>query len=75
MSGTMSQTLILAFIGASLAAMLVLVSYGVQLNQFLSSNYMAIEFLHGIIGGMSVIISIQVSVLLSVCFLERQHER
>lgn len=75
MSGTMSQTLILAFIGSSLTAMLVLTAYGVQFNQFLSSNYMAIEFLHGIIGGMSVVISIPVSVILSAWFLEKRRAR
>ena len=69
MSGTMSQTLILAFIGSSLTAMLVLRSYGVHFNQFLSSDYMAIEILHGIIGGLSVILSIPVTVLLSTWFL------
>ena len=75
MSGTMSQTLILAFIGSSLTAMLVLTAYGVQFNQFLSSNYMAIEFLHGIIGGVSVVISIPVSVILSAWFLEKRRAR
>ena len=69
MSGTMSQTLILAFIGTSLTAMLVLRSYGVHFDQFLSSDYMAIEILHGIIGGLSVIISIPVTVFLSTWFL------
>lgn len=69
MSGTMSQTLILAFIGTSLTAMLVLRSYGVHFDQFLSSDYMAIEILHGIIGGLSVIISIPVTVILSTWFL------
>ena len=69
MSGTMSQTLILAFIGSSLTAMLVLMSYGVHFNQFLSSNYMTIEFLHGMIGGLSVIVSIPITVLLSSWFL------
>ncbi len=71
MSGTMSQTLILAFIGSALTAMLALMSYGVSFNQFLSSNYMAIEFLHGIIGGTSVIISIPVTVLLCAWYLCR----
>ena len=71
MSGTMSQTLILAFIGSALTAMLSLMSYGVSVNQFLSSNYMAIEFLHGIIGGTSVIISIPVTVLMCAWFLCR----
>lgn len=75
MSGTMSQTLILAFIGSSLTAMLVLTAYGVRFNQFLSSNYMAIEFLHGIIGGVSVVISIPVSVILSAWFLEKRRAR
>ena len=71
MSGTMSQTLILTFIGSALTAMLSLMSYGVSVNQFLSSNYMAIEFLHGIIGGTSVIISIPVTVLMCAWFLCR----
>lgn len=71
MSGTMSQTLILAFVGSSLTEILVLISYGVQFDQFLSSNYMAIEFLQGIIGGVSVIVSIPVTVLISSWYLQK----
>ena len=71
MSGTMSQTLILAFVGSALTEMLVLMSYGVSIDQFLSSNYMSIEFLHGIIGGMTVIVSIPITVLISSWFLTR----
>lgn len=64
MIGTMCQTLILAFTGSSLTSLLVLISYGIDFNQLLSSDYMAIEFIHSFVGGIAVILCVPITSLI-----------
>ncbi len=66
MIGANCQTLILAFVGSSLATLLVLVSYGTQFDQFLSSNYLAVEVVHGITGSIAVILAVPITAALFV---------
>ncbi len=61
MIGTMTNTLILAFAGGTLATMLILVSYGVQFNQLLSSNFIALELATGIAGSAAVVLTVPIS--------------
>lgn len=61
MIGMMCQTLILAFVGSSLATLLVLLSYGTQLDQFMSSDYVAVEVVHAVTGSLAVIASVPVT--------------
>ncbi|MBY4797451.1 YibE/F family protein [Collinsella sp. AGMB00827] len=61
MIGTMCQTLILAFTGSSLTSMLVLMAYGVDMAQLISSDYMAVELLHSFVGGIAVIACVPVT--------------
>jgi len=68
MVGTMCMTLILAFVGSSLTVLLVLVSYGTQFDQFLSSDYVAIEAVHAISGSLAVIFSVPVTAGLCALF-------
>lgn len=72
MVGTMCQTLILAFVGSSLSTLLVLVSYGTQFDQFMSSDYMAIEVVHGIAGSIAVIFAVPITAGLCVLFGKRE---
>jgi uncharacterized membrane protein len=68
MIGANCQTLILAFIGDSMAMLLVMISYGTRLDQFLSSNYLAIEVIHGFAGSMAVILSAPITAALCALF-------
>ena len=61
MIGTMSNTLIFAFAGSALVAMLVFCSYGVQLHQLLSSDYLAAELAQGLCSTAAVILTVPVS--------------
>ena len=58
MIGTMSNTLIFAFVGSALVTMLVFCSYGVQLHQILSSDYLAVELAQGICSTAAVILTV-----------------
>lgn len=56
--GTMSTTLIFVFAGGALTSMLVLYSYGVQPNQLLSSDYIALELSQSLCSTMAVIFTV-----------------
>lgn len=66
MIGTMSNTLIFAFIGGALGTVLLLYSYGIQFHQLLNSDYIAVELAQGICGTVAVILSVPVF-LFSCC--------
>jgi uncharacterized membrane protein len=74
MIGTMSQTLILAFVGSSLATLLVLISYGTRFDQLMSSDYMAIEVVQGVAGSMAVIVAVPVTAGLSALLAGRRSQ-
>jgi uncharacterized membrane protein len=61
MIGAQSMTLILAFVGSSLATLLSLIAYGARFDQVLSSDYVAVEALHGITGSLAVIVAVPVT--------------
>ncbi|MBE6810245.1 MAG: YibE/F family protein [Ruminococcaceae bacterium] len=61
MIGTMTNTLILAFAGGSVAMLILLVSYGVQYNQLISSNYIALEVAKGLAGSVAVVLTVPIS--------------
>lgn len=65
MIGTMCQTLVLAFVGSSIATLLVMISYGTQFNQFLSSNYVALELVQAVSGSMAIIFTVPITSYLS----------
>ncbi|GHU49599.1 membrane protein [Clostridia bacterium] len=69
--GANCQTLILAFVGSSLATLLVLISYGTMFDQFLSSDYMAVEILHGIAGSMAVIAAVPITAAMCAFLSEK----
>lgn len=61
MIGAMSMTLILAFVGSALAMLLSLIAYGTKLDQVLSSDYVAVEVVHGITGSLAVIVAVPIT--------------
>ena len=65
MVGTMTNTLILAFLGSSLVLTLYIYSIGLSLNQFLSSSYLAVEIATGISSSIGVILSVPLTALIA----------
>jgi uncharacterized membrane protein len=61
MIGTMTNTLILAYAGSSLMTLLIFTSYGLQYQQLLSSDYLAIELGQAIAGSAAVVITVPVT--------------
>ena len=65
MVGTMTYTLILAFIGSSFVVVIYLYSIGLQPYQLLSSSYLAIEVISGISSSIGVILSVPITAFIS----------
>lgn len=58
MIGTMTNTLILAFTGSAFITLLVFLSYQVQFNQLINSNYLSIEIAQGLCGTFGIVLTI-----------------
>ncbi len=56
--GTMSNTLILAFVGNSFNMMLMIYSYGVGIQQLLNTDFIAIEVIRSIAGSIGIICTV-----------------
>lgn len=69
MVGTMTNTLILAFIGSSLALVIYLYSLGLEVHQLYSSAYVSIEVVSGIASSIGVILSVPITALISSVIL------
>ncbi len=65
MVGTMTNTLILAFLGSSFVLILYLYSIGLSAHQLISSSYLSIEVISGISSSIGVILSIPITAFIS----------
>lgn len=60
MMGTMSNTLILAFLGESIFSFILMYSYQVQFTQLFNSNSVAIDILNAICGSLAVVLTVPI---------------
>ncbi len=71
--GTMSNTLILAYVGTALNTMLCLIAYGYQFTQLLSSDYLAIELSQGLCATLGVVLTVPVTAgIAAILFSKRK---
>ena len=73
MIGTMTNTLILAFVGSAFITLLVFISYQVQFDQLISSNYLCIEIAQGICGTFGIVLTIPAASAIMAGLLTRKH--
>lgn len=73
MIGTMSNTLIMAFVGSQLDSLLCLLAYGYHGNQLFSSDYLAIEISQGLCATMGVVLSVPVSAIIASLLYVRKN--
>ncbi len=64
MVGTMTNTLILAFVGSSLVMMIFLVTNAPTLQQLMSSAYLSIEVVQGVASSIGVVLAVPLSVFI-----------
>lgn len=72
MVGTMTNTLILAFLGSGFTLILYLYSLGLSPRQLLSSAYVSLEVVSGIASSVGVILSIPLTALITVEVFTRE---
>ena len=58
MIGTMSNTLILAFVGSSINTIMIIYSYSYQMHQIVNMYSIGIEIMRGIAGTMGIILTV-----------------
>ncbi|MSS62385.1 YibE/F family protein [Velocimicrobium porci] len=63
--GTMANTLILAFTGASLNLLLLIYSYGIPYTQLMNTDLIAIEIMKGIAGSVGIILTVPIVAFIS----------
>lgn len=72
MIGTMSNTLILAFVGSAFVSILVLFSFQVDLKQLMNSNYIIVEMAQGLTGTLGVILTVPIASFISAYLLKKE---
>ena len=72
MVGTMTNTLILAFLGSSFTLILYLYSLGLARYQLLPSPYLSIEVISGVSSSIGMILAIPLTALVSALWLDRR---
>ena len=72
MVGTMTNTLILAFLGSGLTLIIYLYSLGLDPHQLISSAYLATEAVSSIASSIGVILSVQLNAELKALILDRK---
>jgi len=70
--GTMSSTLILAFIGGSLAMMIFMYVTDVSFNQFINNNLIVMEVIKGIAGSFGIILAAPLTAVIAAKMLNKK---
>lgn len=65
MMGTMSNTLILAFVGGSITTLMLNYSYNLPVNQLLNSYNIGIEIMQGISGSLGIVLTVPVTAFIA----------
>lgn len=71
--GTMSNTLILVYLGSSLP--LVLLSSNIDMNKFFNLNQVATEILSAIIGSIAILACVPITAVIAAVLIKRQDEK
>ena len=71
MVGTMTNTLILAFLGSGLTFIIYLISLGLDPRQLISSAYVATEVISGISSSIGVILAVPLTALITAFLLTK----
>lgn len=74
MIGTMSNTLILAYVGSSINLVVILYAYNYSVHQILSMYSIAIEIMSGIAGTMGIILTVPFTSFICALLLKRKEE-
>jgi len=68
MMGTMSNTLILAYVGASLPLLLLFLAHQTPLQEFLNWDIIATEFVRALAGSIGLVLTVPLTALVTIVF-------
>ena len=72
MIGTMSNTLILAYVGSSVNLLMIIYAYSYQMHQVMNMYSIAIEIMSGIAGTMGIILTVPFTSFITAILLKRK---
>lgn len=73
MIGTMSNTLILAYVGGSLNLIMIIYAYSYQMHQIMNMYSIAVEIMRGVAGTMGIILTVPFTSLITTILLCRRN--
>lgn len=73
--GTMSNTLVLAYIGSSLSTTLLFVAYNVTFLELMNMELIVVELLQAIVGSMGILLSIPFTTFICAAIYPRKHHQ
>ncbi len=68
--GTMSNTLILAFMGGSLSLILLLWGYQMEFRQLINMPFMSLEIIQGLAGSIGIVLAVPLTALISAWLMK-----
>lgn len=71
-TGTMANTLVLAFAGSSLNMMILIASYHVSFIQLMNTDFVAVELVRGVAGSMGIILTVPCVAAICTWLLNRK---
>lgn len=71
-TGTMANTLVLAFAGSSLNMMVLIYSYHVSFYQLMNTDFIAVELVRAVAGSMGIILTVPCVAVISAILLTRK---
>lgn len=71
-TGTMANTLVLAFAGSSLNMMVLIYSYHVSFNQLMNTDFVAEELVRGVAGSLGIILTVPCAAAITATLLTRK---
>lgn len=74
-TGTMSNTLILAFAGSSLPLVMMIWGYGMSYRQFMNIPLIVIELMHALSGSIGIVVAVPFTAAVSVFLLKTRPEQ
>ena len=72
--GTMTNTLILAYTGASLPVMMIFTSYESSMIDVLNLDVIATEIIRAITGSIGIVLTIPITAVIAGVFFGRRHK-
>lgn len=73
-TGTMANTLVLAFTGSSLNMMVLIYSYQVSFNQLMNTDFIAVEVVRGVAGSLGIILTVPCVAAITAWLLGRKRQ-